>query len=50
MGVSGIFLAVTPIVAQYVGAGKRDRIASTVQQAAYLSVVAGGVVVVIGLV
>lgn len=47
-GVSGIFLAVTPIVAQYVGAGKRNRIAFSVQQAAYLSVAVGVVVVLIG--
>lgn len=47
-GVSGIFLAVTPIVAQYVGAGKRNRIAFSVQQAAYLSVIVGIVVVLIG--
>ncbi|MGZ9584215.1 MATE family efflux transporter [Paenibacillus marinisediminis] len=47
-GISGIFLAVTPIVAQYLGANKKDRIAYSVQQAAYLSVVVGIIVLIIG--
>lgn len=47
-GVSGIFLAVTPIVAQYLGAGKRHKIAYSVQQAAYLSVSVGIIVLVAG--
>ncbi|WP_028546504.1 MATE family efflux transporter [Paenibacillus taiwanensis] len=47
-GLSGIFLAVTPIVAQYVGAKQRDKIASSVIQAAYLSILIGIGVIIIG--
>jgi len=47
-GFSGIFLSVTPIVAQYIGAGKKDRIAHSVRQAAYLSIVVGLLVLIAG--
>lgn len=47
-GLSGIFLAVTPIVAQYVGADQRHRIASSVTQAAYLSALIGLGVIILG--
>ncbi|MCG7409339.1 MATE family efflux transporter [Paenibacillus sp. ACRRX] len=47
-GLSGIFLAVTPIVAQYVGAKQRDKIASSVIQAAYLSILFGIGVIILG--
>ncbi|WP_018758174.1 MATE family efflux transporter [Paenibacillus terrigena] len=48
-GLTGIFLAVTPIVAQNMGAGNRSRIASSVTQAAYLSVVFGVAVIILGI-
>nr|WP_157282695.1 MATE family efflux transporter [Paenibacillus assamensis] len=47
-GLSGIFLAVTPIIAQHVGAGRKDKIASSLIQAAYLSIIVGIAVIVIG--
>ncbi|WP_195570627.1 MATE family efflux transporter [Paenibacillus sp. 1001270B_150601_E10] len=47
-GVSGIFLGVTPIVAQALGARKKERIASSVIQAAYLAIVFGLVLIVVG--
>lgn len=47
-GLSGIFLAVTPIVAQYSGAKERHRIASSVMQAAYLSAIVGVGILIIG--
>ncbi|MDK8179997.1 MATE family efflux transporter [Paenibacillus sp. UMB4589-SE434] len=47
-GLSGIFLAVTPIVAQYVGAKQREKIASSVIQAAYLSILFGIGVIILG--
>ncbi|OPA77759.1 MATE family efflux transporter [Paenibacillus selenitireducens] len=47
-GFSGIFLAVTPIVAQYIGAKERHRMASSVTQAAYLSAIVGVGIVIVG--
>jgi multidrug resistance protein, MATE family len=38
-GLNGILLAVTPIVSQLIGAGKREEIARSVSQALYVSVV-----------
>ncbi|WLR51183.1 MATE family efflux transporter [Bacillus tianshenii] len=46
-GLSGILLAVTPIVAQYVGAGQQHRIRNAVTQGVYLSVVLS-VIIIIG--
>ena len=48
-GLTGIFLAVTPIVAQNMGAGNRSKIASSVIQAAYLSLLFGVAVLILGL-
>lgn len=47
-GISGIFLAVTPIIAHHMGAGRKGEVAPSVTQAAYLSVIVGAVVVLIG--
>ncbi|SMG23985.1 MATE family efflux transporter [Paenibacillus aquistagni] len=47
-GVSGIFLGVTPIVAQALGARKKDRIASSVIQSGYLAVAFGFVLILAG--
>lgn len=48
-GISGILMAVTPIVAQFMGSGKRDQISSYVMQAIYLSIALSLTVVVIGI-
>ncbi|GEB33687.1 MATE family efflux transporter [Brevibacillus sp. FSL K6-0770] len=49
-GLTGILMAVMPMVAQMVGAGKRDQVPYTVMQALYLSVaIAVGVMIVGGL-
>ncbi|HBZ79739.1 MULTISPECIES: MATE family efflux transporter [Brevibacillus] len=49
-GLTGILMAVMPMVAQMVGAGKRDQVPYTVMQALYLSVaIAIGVMIVGGL-
>ncbi|GAC42545.1 MATE family efflux transporter [Paenibacillus popilliae] len=47
-GISGIFLAVTPIIAHHMGAGRKGEVSPSVTQAAYLSVIVGAVVVLIG--
>ncbi|MDQ6419477.1 MATE family efflux transporter [Paenibacillus sp. LHD-117] len=52
-GINGILMAISPIVAQLVGKGKRDEIAKSVTQSLYLSVVlalvvAGTVAVALG--
>lgn len=47
-GLCGIFQAVMPIVAQYIGANERDRIANSVIQAVYLALVVGGGVILLG--
>ncbi|OEH93360.1 MATE family efflux transporter [Bacillus solimangrovi] len=48
-GLNGILIAVTPIVAQYVGAGQKDRIRDVVMQAVYLSIVLASFVLILGL-
>lgn len=48
-GLSGIFLAVTPIVAQHMGAERKQLIAPSVTQAAYLAVIFGAAVIGIGI-
>lgn len=49
-GLTGILMAVMPMVAQMVGAGKRDQVSYTVMQSLYLSVaIAVGVMIVGGL-
>ena len=48
-GISGIFLAVTPIVAQHMGAERKQLIAPSVTQAAYLAVIFGAAVIGIGI-
>lgn len=47
-GVNGILLAVTPIVAQFIGSGRRDQVARPVIQGIYLSVVLALVVIAAG--
>ncbi|GAE26560.1 multi antimicrobial extrusion protein [Halalkalibacter wakoensis JCM 9140] len=47
-GINGILLAVTPIVAQLMGSNKREKIASSVTQALYLSVFLAGIIVLAG--
>ncbi|MCD8510615.1 MAG: MATE family efflux transporter [Bacillus sp. (in: Bacteria)] len=47
-GINGIMLAVTAIVAQLVGSGRKDKIAGTVTQAMYLAVALALTVIFIG--
>lgn len=47
-GLSGIFLAVTPIVAQHLGAGRKEAIAPNVTQAGYLSILVGSGIIAVG--
>ncbi|MDQ0258067.1 MATE family multidrug resistance protein [Evansella vedderi] len=47
-GINGILLAVTPIIAHFIGSGQKDKIAYTVTQAIYLSVVIAILVLVTG--
>lgn len=47
-GISGIFLAVTPIIAHHMGAGRKGEVSPSVTQAAYLSVIVGAVVLLVG--
>jgi multidrug resistance protein, MATE family len=47
-GINGILLAVTPIVAQYLGKNERNKIYFTVTQAFYLAVVLAMFVVIVG--
>ncbi|MBM6619439.1 MATE family efflux transporter [Bacillus suaedaesalsae] len=47
-GLSGILLAVTPIVAQLIGGKKQHEIAYTVMQAVYLSIIIAIIVFIIG--
>ncbi|WP_280770322.1 MATE family efflux transporter [Salipaludibacillus daqingensis] len=47
-GINGILLAVTTIVAQLVGSGRRDKIAESVTQAMYLAMVLAVIVVTSG--
>ncbi|WP_332629482.1 MATE family efflux transporter [Halalkalibacter flavus] len=48
-GINGILLAVTPIVAQYMGSGRREKISESVIQALYLSVFLAILVVIGGI-
>lgn len=47
-GLSGILLALTPIVAQHLGAGRREPIGRSVQQGIYLAVALAALVLVAG--
>lgn len=47
-GITGILMALTPIIAQLFGAGRTDGIAPRTQQGLYLSVVLAGGVLVVG--
>lgn len=47
-GLSGILLALTPIVAQHLGAGRREPIGRSVQQGVYLAVALAALVLVAG--
>ncbi|WP_440897392.1 MATE family efflux transporter [Amphibacillus sp. Q70] len=47
-GMNGILLAVTPIIAQYLGRGQKDRIHYTVTQAIYLATVIAGLIILVG--
>jgi MATE family multidrug resistance protein len=47
-GIGGISFAVTPIIAHHMGAGRKEEVSPSVTQAAYLSVLVGAVVVLIG--
>src|SRR5690625_3478489 len=47
-GLSGVLLALTPIVAQHLGAGRREPIGSSVQQGLYLAAALAAVVLVAG--
>lgn len=49
-GLTGILLAVTPIVAQYIGARKEEKVSNIVQQGIYLSTVIAVAIIVAGLV
>lgn len=49
-GLTGILLAVTPIVAQYIGAKKERKIATVVQQGIYLSIIIAVIIILLGLV
>lgn len=48
-GLSGILLAVTPVVAQLIGGGKNHKISFTVLQAVYLSIIIAIIVFIIGI-
>lgn len=48
-GINGILMAVTPIVSQLIGGGKRHKIAESVTQALYLSIIIALTVVILGL-
>ncbi len=48
VAINGILLAITPIISQLVGAGKKDDIASTVMQALYLALCISIAIIVIG--
>lgn len=47
-GVNGILIAITPIIAQYIGAEKNDKIAPTIKQAIYLAIALAILIIVIG--
>ncbi|MDR4886122.1 MATE family efflux transporter [Fredinandcohnia sp. QZ13] len=47
-GLSGILVAITPIIAQYVGAKQRDKVPHSVMQGVYISIVIAIVVAIVG--
>lgn len=47
-GINGVLLAITPIVAHLMGAGRKEKVASTVMQGVYLSVAITALVIVAG--
>lgn len=47
-GLSGILMGITPIVSQFIGAGQKDKVGYHVQQALWLSVAIGVIVIIIG--
>ncbi|WP_413382099.1 MATE family efflux transporter [Alkalihalobacillus sp. 1P02AB] len=47
-GINGILLAVTPIVAQYMGSGEKNKISFTVTQFMYLSLILAILVLIVG--
>ncbi|RFB18768.1 MATE family efflux transporter [Bacillus sp. HNG] len=47
-GLSGILVAITPIIAQYVGAKQRDKVPYSVIQGVYISIVIALVVAIVG--
>lgn len=47
-GINGVLLAITPIVAHLMGAGRKEKVASTVIQGVYLSVAITALVIVAG--
>ncbi|WP_066637398.1 MATE family efflux transporter [Desulfolucanica intricata] len=49
-GITGILLAVTPIIAQYMGAGRRDNIPFTVVQGIYLAAALSLIIIIIGVI
>lgn len=49
-GINGILMAVTPIVSQFIGGGERHKIAETVTQALYLSVLLALAVITAGII
>lgn len=49
-GINGILIAVTPIIAQYIGAQKTNKISVTVKQAIYLAVILALIIISIGVI
>lgn len=49
-GINGVLLAITPMVAQLAGAGRKADVPFTVTQGVYLSIAIGGLVIVAGVV
>ncbi|MCL6458490.1 MAG: MATE family efflux transporter [Gorillibacterium sp.] len=47
-GLSGILLAITPIVAQHIGAGRKDKVANEVTQGIYFALVLAAAVITAG--
>src|SRR5699024_9395507 len=47
-GINGILIAVTPIIAQYIGAQKTNKIADTIKQAIYLAALLATIIITIG--
>src|SRR5690625_4214244 len=47
-GINGILIAITPIIAHYIGAEKKDKIAPTIKQAIYLAIALAILIIGIG--